>query len=118
MWRPLVVRRSREQPASEDGGRDDYDWLGDFLSDSDEPKVITGLEPLQTVFAESLIDRERGFEQARLLCEALVMVKFQKLLQAARPLMKSRDVPLLAAAHDYYEFIAEIPTLPARRGWF
>lgn len=103
---------------SEDGGRDDYDWLGDFLSDSGEPQVIKGLEPLQTVFAESLIDRERGFEQARQLCEALVMVKFQKALQEARPFMKNRDVPLLSAAHDYSEFIAEIPTLPARRGWF
>jgi hypothetical protein len=103
---------------TEDGGREDLDWLSEFSSSSDQDQVITGLEPLQTVFAESMIDREGGFERARILCEALVMTKFQKSLLEARPLMKHRDVPLLAAAHDYDEYLAEIPRLPARRGWF
>jgi hypothetical protein len=102
----------------EDGGRDDLEWLGDFASESKESQVITGLGALQTVFADSMIDREGGFERARLLCEALVIVKFQKMLHEARALMKYRDVSMLAAAHDYDEYLAEIPRLPTRRGWF
>jgi hypothetical protein len=102
---------------AEIGGRDDLDWL-DGYAYSNESQVITGLEPLQNVFADSRVDRERGFEQARILCEALVVVKFQKMLHEARPLKKG-DVPLFANAHDFgEEYLAEMPQPPGRRGWF
>lgn len=103
---------------SQDGGRDDFDWLGDFISWSEGEQAIEGLESLQTVFAESRIDQERGFEKSRILCELLVVVKFQKMLSEARPHMKKLEAPLLACAHEFYEYAAEIPRPPERRGWF
>ena len=102
-----------------DGGRDNLDWLDDPQSYSEKDLVISGLEPLQQVFADSRIDhREHGFERARRICELLVIVKFQKMLLDARPLMKKVDVPLFATAHDFNDFVAEIPRPPGRRGWF
>jgi hypothetical protein len=88
----------------EDGGRDDYTWLGDFSTSADERLIIQGLEPLQKVFeAEAVLDpRDKArFEDARAFAERLVVVKFQRMLQDALPLMQNMNVPLLAAAHDY-----------------
>jgi hypothetical protein len=90
----------------EDGGRDDYTWLGDFSTSSDERLIIQGLEPLQKVFEEATVldPRDKAqFEDARAFAEGLVVVKFQKMLQDALPLMRHMNVPLLAAAHDYDE---------------
>ena len=96
----------------EDHGRDSDDWLGDFNTYAEEDLVIEGLEPLQEVFAESSVldRRERDeFRDARDFAERLVVVKFQRMLQEALPSMRNMDVPLLAAAHDWYgEYVVEI----------
>ncbi len=101
------------------GSLDDLDWLDGYYAEGPSSMVITGLEPLQKVFADSRIDRERGFERARILCEALVIVKFQRLLHEARPSMKKVDLRLFANAHDFgADYLAEIPSPPKSRGWF
>lgn len=95
---------------TEDGGRDELDWLGGFASSTEESLLIEGLEPLQEVFAEAMEDSDSDtpYECARLLATVLVIVKFQRMLQAARPMMKEPRVPLLACAHDHYQYLAEI----------
>lgn len=95
---------------SKHGGVDGYDWLGDFRSSEDENLVIDGLEPLQELFADRKHRSPRLVEDSVTLCltEALVIVKFQRLLQRALPLMKSMKSPLIASAHDYDDYVAEI----------
>lgn len=95
---------------AQDGGRDRHDWLGGFASAAEESLVVEGLEPLQQVFDEAMEDRESDapFQSARLLAEVLVILKFQRMLQQARPSMQELQVPLLACAHDHYQYLAEI----------
>jgi hypothetical protein len=90
-----------------DGGREEeYDWLGDFYAEPESSLRITGLEKLQEVYSKwSEVGREHS--SAGALAETLVIVRFQRLLQAALPLM-IRKLPLLASAHDYDEYIVEI----------
>jgi uncharacterized protein DUF1629 len=89
-----------------DGGREGYDWLGEMDSWTDERLVITGLEPLQSVFAADSMPQEH--RTARQLTEFIVIVKFQRLLQQSLPYMSKLACPLLASAHDYNDFIVEI----------
>jgi hypothetical protein len=98
----------------EHGGTDDFNWLGDFKScGSDDGKgclVITGLEPLQELYASKLAGTvEKQDFEVLILVEALVVVKFQRLLQRSMPLMKRVKCPLLASAHDFNDYTAEIP---------
>jgi hypothetical protein len=44
------------------------------------------------------------------MVEMLIILKFQRLLQDALPLMKQLDCPLLASAHDFSDFIVEFAT--------
>ena len=93
------------------GGTDNLDWLGDFTSGHDEHLAITGLEPLQAVYAQhknSSPDERAKHSDADILAGTLVIVKFQRLLQQALPLMKTLKCPLFASAHDDNEFVAEI----------
>lgn len=93
-----------------DCGRDGYEWLGEMDSWSAEHLAITGLEPLQKVFAAELASPSTSQEQlsARYLAEIIVIVKFQRLLQQAVPYMCKIKCPLLASAHDYGDFIVEV----------
>jgi hypothetical protein len=98
------------------GGRDSHEWLGDFFASADGSLVIEGLEPLQQVFVDDRMARSRDAREdvrllnAKRIAEALVIVKFQRLLAEARPLMRRMNVPLVATAHDYYPYLAEIPS--------
>jgi hypothetical protein len=98
----------------EDGGRDDYGWLGNFSSSADESLIIQGLEPLQKVFAESMLLDARDSESrdAQAFAARLVVVRFQRMLQDALPLMRNMDVPLLAAAHDEDDPVEIRPPAP------
>jgi hypothetical protein len=87
---------------SKHGGRHGYDWLGDFTSSSENCLVISGLEPLQELYERSEKPGTSG-----VLIELLIVVKFQRLLQEALPLMQHLKCPLLAAAHEA-EFIVEL----------
>jgi hypothetical protein len=95
---------------AKDGGRESYEWTGDFYAATDENCVIRGLEPLQTVYAEAMRKGAafpRGHDDANRIADVLVIVRFQRLLQEALAHVKHR-VPLIASAHDYDEFIVEI----------
>lgn len=87
-------------------GHDDYDWLADWQSEDYEDMTITGLEPLQEVYASEHYSDER-FEGAKDLAGLLVVTKFQDLIQRAAPHMRKLRFPLLATAHDY-DFIFEV----------
>jgi len=91
---------------AEDGGREAYDWLGDFYAATDESCLITGLEPLQAAYATAGLGRA-GNEDLLAVTEALVIVRFQRLLRDALLLVK-RKVKLLASAHDSSACTVEI----------
>jgi hypothetical protein len=100
----------------EHGGIDGFDWLGEFGSCSADggggSLVITGLEPVQALYAEkSAGGAQPQDEETMRLVEALVIVKFQKMLQRSLPLMKELRCPLLASAHDYSEYVVEVVPL-------
>jgi hypothetical protein len=91
------------------GGTDNLDWLDDFGASTDKSLVITGLEPLQAAYAARQGSSSSSEEKdADIVAGSLVIVKFQRLLQNALPLMKQLKCPLYATAHDDNEFLAEI----------
>jgi hypothetical protein len=98
----------------EDGGSESFDWLGDFYTSTDRHCLIEGMEPLQAVYGRR--DREpgllRGHDDARMLVEALVIIRFQRLLQEALGQAKC-DVRLLASAHDRADRIVAIKPITA-----
>ena len=89
-----------------DGGQDDHDWLSHWKSETTPDCKIKGLESLQAVFASDAFSDSR-FENARILCEVLVVVKFQQFVRKAMVEMKKCRFPLYASAHDY-DFIARL----------
>lgn len=88
------------------GGHNDYDWLSDWQSGKYEDMVISGLEPLQEVYASSAF-RDKQFLDACHVTSLLVVVRFQDLIRRAAPHMQRLRFPLLATAHDY-DFIYEV----------
>jgi hypothetical protein len=100
---------------TEHGGTDDFAWLGDFGSCASDAGgqvlLITGLEPVQAAFAARMSDaamRRDEDPDTLNLVETLVVVKFQKMLQRALPLMKNLKCPLLASAHEYNDLTVEV----------
>ncbi len=67
--------------------------------------TITGLEPLQEVYASDAF-RTEEFDDACDLAGLLVIIKFQDLVRRAAPQMRELKFPLLVTAHDY-DFIFE-----------
>jgi hypothetical protein len=91
-----------------DEGREGYEWLANFSASSDTSLVITGMERLQAIYEPPACGRfSQQHPDAAAITEVLVIVRFQRLLQQALPHL-SRKVPLLASAHDYSDYIAEI----------
>jgi len=88
------------------GGRGDYDWLADWQSEDYPEMTVTGLEPLQEVYASDTF-RAKEFDDASSMASLLIVVKFQDLIRKAAPNMRRLAFPLLATAHDY-DFIYEI----------
>lgn len=87
-----------------DDGLDDPDWLSDWQSEDFEAYPITGLEPLQKVYAGKA---SSAFSDARDVCSVVVVAKFQSFMQRAAKKMRSLRVPLYVTAHDY-DYIARI----------
>ena len=88
------------------GGHDDYDWLSNWQSEDYSILPITGLEPLQKVYASDAFRDER-FNDACSVTSLFVVILFQDLIRRAAPRMQELRFPLLATAHDYdfiYEF--------------
>jgi hypothetical protein len=90
----------------EDGGIEDFDWLSDWESNDFEDYTLTGLEPLQAVYASPPFQNEAN-RDASYLCSILVVIKFQRFMQRASARMTELGAPLYVTAHDY-EFIARI----------
>ena len=87
------------------GGREDYDWLSDWHSGEFGYLPITGLEPLQKVYAGAAFSEKR-FEDACSVASLLVVIRFQDLIRRAASHMQELRFPLLATAHNY-DFIYE-----------
>ena len=85
----------------EDGGREEYDWLGSFSVAATDRCFIRGLEALQSVYddLEENAQLLKGHDEARRLVTLLVIVRFQRLLQEALAIASCK-LPLLAGAHD------------------
>ena len=87
------------------GGHATYDWLADWQSADKSVITITGLEPLQEVYASAAFD-DNMFVTACDLASLLVVIKFQDMVGRAAPHMERLRFPLLATAHEY-DFIFE-----------
>lgn len=74
------------------GGHDDYDWLSSWQSELAEDITLTGLEPLQRVYASPAF-RDKAQARACDVTDLLVLVKFETLIRAAAPFMKELHVP-------------------------
>jgi hypothetical protein len=99
-----------------DGGDDLHDWLGDFASSSQDPLIISGLEPAQEAFASWMASDARTPKSlAKALAEALVIAKFQGWLQRSLAQMKPLSCPFWAAAHDYYNYLGKIAPVDSRQ---
>lgn len=83
-----------------DGGLDDLDWIADWQSDSWPECTLTGMEDLQKVYESTKLGSEAAY-----LSSLLVVIRFQKLIFAARSLMNIGKIPVYSTSHDY-DFIA------------
>jgi hypothetical protein len=92
---------------SADGGLDDFDWLSDWQSEPFEEYTITGLEPLQAVYASEAF-RDPANSEACYMSSLVVVAKFQRFVQRAAGLMTQLRVPLYVTAHDYDDYIARL----------
>jgi HEAT repeat protein len=93
-----------------DGGHDDYDWLSDWQSKPFDEYQITGLEPLQDVYASAAF-RDKKNRDASYLSSLMVVVKFQRFMQRAASHMKLLRFPLYVTAHEF-DFIASFDPRP------
>jgi len=81
------------------GGHDDYDWLADWQAERQSFMTITGLEPLQAVYA-SEVGHSEQYRDAWDIAGLLVVLQFQRLIKQAADHMERLRFPLLATAHD------------------
>ena len=90
-------------------GNESFDWLGDFYASTDCSCVIKGMERLQAVYDQREMEPRlfAGHDDAKMLAEMLVIIRFQRLLQQALAHTKV-EVRLLASAHDRPEGIVVI----------
>ena len=90
-------------------GNESFDWLGNFYASTDRGCVIKGMERLQAVFAQREMEPRlfAGHDDAKMLAEMLVIIRFQRLLQQALAHSKL-EVRLLASAHDRPEGLVVI----------
>jgi hypothetical protein len=96
-----------------DGGLDDLDWLSDWQSEPFEEYTVTGLEPLQAVYASKAFRNPKN-EDACYLSSLVVVTKFQRFMQRAAEQMTALRVPLYATAHDY-DYIARLVPVGSQR---
>ena len=89
-----------------DGGLDDLDWLSDWQSGPFADYTITGLEPLQAVYASKAF-QDPASEDASYMSSLLVVAKFQHFMQRASKHMNFSRVPLYVTAHDF-EYVARL----------
>lgn len=90
----------------QDQGLDDTEWLCDYQAGPSDEYVITGLEPLQEVFASKAFG-DRANKDASYISSLLVVVKFQLFMKRAARHMQMLDFPLYVTAHEF-DFIAAL----------
>ena len=84
-----------------EGKRDgeDYDYLeAGWVSDEQEPIVLTGMESLQEVFRADW-EEEQGF--ARDICECAIAFKFFRFMQLVTQQMEEFRHPLAVTIHEW-----------------
>lgn len=89
-----------------DGGLEDFDWLSDWQSAPWKDYTITGLEPLQAVYASKAF-HDPANRDACYLSSVVVVAKFQRFMQQAVERMAALRVPLYVTAHDF-DYIARL----------
>ncbi|MCC9609129.1 hypothetical protein LOC68_06780 [Blastopirellula sp. JC732] len=89
-----------------DGGIEDWDWLSNWQSEYFYDCTITGLEPLQNVYASKAF-RDPANNDASYLSSIVVVTKFQRFMQRCAAEMVDLRVPLYITAHDF-DYIARI----------
>ena len=94
-----------------DGGLDDLDWLSDWQSELFEDVTITGLEPLQAVYASKAF-RDPANRPASDLSSLVVVTKFQRFMQRAAGRMRALRGPLYVTAHDFDSIARLVPGEP------
>ncbi len=94
-----------------DGGLEEQDWLSDWQSNRFEEYPISGLEPLQRVYASNAFGKTVN-QSASDMSSLLVVIKFQAFMQRTVAHMKTLQFPLYVTAHDY-DFIASFDLRPA-----
>lgn len=82
------------------GGLENLIWLGEIKSYDTQGIVLTGMEPLQSIYDSSAF-RNRELLEAIDLAALFVVVRFQALISRSAPLMEQLKCPLLATSHDY-----------------
>jgi hypothetical protein len=79
----------------------------DILTDE-----LRGMERLQAVYADrSMGSARQHHPDAALLADALVIVRFQRLLQEALAFSKTK-LPFYATAHDHYDLLTCVKRAP------
>jgi hypothetical protein len=79
--------------------------------------TIAGLEPLQSRYA-SFDGVTEEIRDVRHVADALVITRLLRLLKEAAAHCNALHVPLLASAHDYAEYVVEIPYERRQPNWF
>lgn len=87
------------------GGHERYDWLADWSARYDHEMTLTGMESLQSVYERFKYDGQHG--KVKGICDLLVVLRFQSLIQRSAVHMTRVEVPVLATVHDY-DFIYEV----------
>jgi hypothetical protein len=80
----------------EPGPPDDTSWLGDFFFCADDSMVITGLEPMQRVYAAHRFSQRYD----AMVASQIVLAKFQDLVARSAPHARLLTMRLFASAHD------------------
>lgn len=101
------------------GGRDDYDWLAAFETSYEHSIALTGMGSLQQAYKQVWDSKVyhilsyggdptvEQLKETNGLCDLLVVLRFQNLIQRSAALMQKVDVPVLATSHEY-DFIYEL----------
>lgn len=92
------------------GGVEGTDWLAYWDSEPEAEETLTGMEELQRVYEyHQNVPGSENVQQAQSLCDWLVVLRFQQLIQRSAPLSFRLAVPLLSTAHEFDLFYVYRP---------
>lgn len=88
-------------------GHEDYEWLSDWQAVDDTLITLIGMEALQTVYKADFEGTSESAKSAGEICDLLIVLRFQSLIDRSVKLTQKVGVPVLATAHEY-DFIYEV----------